>query len=231
MNNSYILLIRAIYTGLITGIVIAIPMGPAGIESVRWTITKGFKYGILIAAGSLIADAIDVLLINFGILELIQSNKLIEVFFWMLSGTVIFCIGYKAIKKRKTKLYEESKEKNKDEDGDIKYKKKEGHLPLITGFIINFTNPMTHFFWLTLSTTVIRVWRNYGKVIYLIFAVSMLTGMFISLSAINFIASKGKKVAAPRVSGKFSEILEYGIAVIGIGFIAYGLYVLYLYVK
>lgn len=224
MGNSYTLIIRAIYTGLITGIVIAVPMGPAGLESVRWTITKGFKYGILIASGSLIADAIDVMLINFGLLELIETNKLLEVFFWMLSGAVIFYIGFRAIRKSR------SKKDDEEEEEESKNKKEEKHLPVFTGFIINFTNPMTHFFWLTLSSTVIRVWRNYGRVTYFIFAVSMLTGMFISLFVINFIASKGKKIAAPKLSGKFSVLLEYGIAAIGIGFFIYGLVVLYMFI-
>lgn len=227
MGNSYILIIRAVYTGLITGIVIAIPMGPAGIESVRWTISKGFKYGIMIAAGSLIADAIDVMLINFGLLELIQTNKLLEVFFWMLSGVIIFYIGYKAVKNSKKKS-----EENEDiEEKGLVDKKEEKHRPILTGFIINLSNPMTHFFWLTLSSTVIRVWRNTGRLTYFIFAVSMLTGMFISLFAINFLASKGKKIASPKLSGKFSVFLEYGIAAIGIGFFLYGVYILYMFIR
>jgi threonine/homoserine/homoserine lactone efflux protein len=224
MNNSYILIIRAVYTGLITGIVIAIPMGPAGIESIRWTISKGLRYGIMIAAGSLLADAIDVMLINFGLLELIETNKLLEVFFWMLSGVVIFYIGYKAVKNSKKKSEE-------NEEESLVKKKEEKHRPILTGFIINFSNPMTHFFWLTLSSTVIRVWRNTGKLTYFIFAVSMLTGMFISLFSINFLASKGKKVASPKLSGKFSIFLEYGIAAIGIGFFLYGAYVLYIFIR
>lgn len=225
MDNSYSLIIRAIYTGLVTGIVIAIPMGPAGLESVRWTINKGLKRGVMIAAGSLIADAIDVMLINFGLLELIKTNKLLEVFFWMLSGVIIFYVGYKAIRKSRSKTDEADEEKESEDK-----KAKEKHLPVFTGFIINFTNPMTHFFWLTLSSTVIRVWRNYGKLTYFIFAVAMLTGMFISLFSINFIASRGKKIATPKLSGKFSVLLEYGIAAIGIGFFVYGLYVLYMFV-
>lgn len=224
MDNSYVLIMRAIYTGLMTGIIIAIPMGPAGIESVRWTINKGLKYGVMIAGGSLIADAIDVMLINFGLLELIKTNRLLEVFFWMLSGIIIFYVGYKAIKKGGSKIEEHEEKKVED-------KKEAKHLPVFTGFIINVTNPMTHFFWLTLSSTVIRVWRDYGKLTYFIFAVSMLTGMFISLFVINFIASRGKKIAAPKLSGNFSVLLEYGIAAIGIGFFVYGVYVLYRFIR
>lgn len=224
MGDFTFLLIKAIFTGLFTGIIIAIPMGPAGIESVRWTMTKGFKYGLLIALGSLIADAIDIMLINFGLLELIDTNKLIEVFFWMLSGIVIFYIGYKAIHHRKTE------EKNVSE-GIVQKKTKKTHRPLFTGFIINFTNPMTHFFWLTLSSTVIKMWRSSGKLIYFIFSVALLTGMFTSLFLINFIASKGKKVAAPKLSGRFTVFLEYGIIAFGVGFFVKGLYVLINYLS
>lgn len=216
MNDLYILIIRALYMGLFTGIVIAIPMGPAGIESVRWTITKGLKQGIMVAAGSLIADCIDIMLINFGLLELIETSKLLEVFFWMLSGAIIFFIGYKAIKN--------SKANDSENEEEALEKKEIKSRPLLTGFIINFTNPMTHFFWVTLSSTVIRVWHNAGRLPYFVFAVSMLSGMFLSLLGVNYLASKGKKMDKLKFSGKFSNLLAYGIAAIGIGFFLYGLY-------
>lgn len=221
MSINYILLLRAIYIGLFTGIAIAIPMGPAGFESVRWTISKGFKQGIKVAAGSLIADAIDVILINFGLLELIEINKLLEVFFWVISGVIIFYIGAKALKKI-------SKD-NLDKENEMQEENKANSPAVFTGFIVNFSNPMTHLFWLTLSSTVIRIWRSYGRFVYFIFAVFMLSGMFISLFFINFLASRGKKFTAPKVSGKLENLLSYVISAFGIGFIVNGIYKLYIY--
>jgi threonine/homoserine/homoserine lactone efflux protein len=127
MDINNILIIRAIYTGLLTGIAIAIPMGPAGFESVRWTISKGFKQGVKVAAGSLIADAIDVILINFGILELIETNKLLEVFFWIISGIIIFLIGYKALKN--------SKESKPQKEEQVLVEKDIDSRALFTGFM------------------------------------------------------------------------------------------------
>jgi threonine/homoserine/homoserine lactone efflux protein len=198
-------------------------MGPAGIESVRWTISKGFKNGIRVAIGALIADAIDVMLINFGLLELIKTNKLLEVFFWMLSGVIIFIIGYKEIINKKKKSH-----KN---EVDITEKKETQSRPLLTGFVVNVSNPMTHFFWLTLSSTVISVWRYAGRFPYFIFAVSLLLGMFISLFGINFLVSKGKKIAPPKASGKVGDLLAYGITAIGVGFFAYEIYKLVVFIK
>jgi threonine/homoserine/homoserine lactone efflux protein len=221
MSISYILIIKAIYTGLFTGMVIAIPMGPAGFESVRWTVTKGFKQGVLVAAGSIIADAIDVMLINFGLLELLETNKLLEIFFWELSGIIILYIGYRALKKRKVTSEEEN-----DKAQDTKE-----HHALFTGFIVNFSNPMTHFFWLTLSSTVIRVWRSYGKLVYFIFAVFMLCGMFASLWGINYLASKGKRISTPKASGKAESLLVYVILAFGLAFCGNGLYKLIMYMR
>jgi threonine/homoserine/homoserine lactone efflux protein len=223
MTINYILIIRAIYTGLLTGAAIAIPMGPAGFESVRWTITKGFKKGILVAAGSLIADAIDVMLINFGLLELIETNKLLEIFFWEVSGIIILFIGIKAIKNSKKRSLEEESQEVQEEETTSN--------ALFTGFIVNFSNPMTHFFWLTLSSTVIRIWRNYGRFVYFIFALFMLCGMFISLWAINFLASHGRKFTTPKVSGKLTNLLSYVICAFGVGFLINGIYKLCIYIS
>jgi len=224
MSINYILIIRAIYTGLFTGIVIAIPMGPAGFESVRWTMTKGLKKGVAVAAGSLIADAIDVMLINFGLLELIKTNKLLEVFFWEISAAVIFYIGYKALKNSK-------KDSDKEEKQEEAEKKNMDSRAVFTGFIVNFSNPMTHFFWLTLSSTVISIWRSYGRLVYFLFAVAMLCGMFLSLWGINILASKGKTISAPKVSGKAANLLIYVILAFGAGFFINGIYKLYLFIR
>lgn len=237
MDINYVLIIRAIYTGLFTGMAIAIPMGPAGFESVRWTVTKGFRNGILVAAGSLIADAIDVMLINFGLLELIETNKLLEIFFWEISGIIIFYIGYRALKSSKKSSEAASSKANGEEAIDptvenTLLKLESGHhKALFTGFIVNFSNPMTHFFWLTLSSTVIRIWRSYGRLVYFIFAVFMLCGMFASLWGINFLASKGKKISAPKVSGKTANLLVYVILAFGVAFFANGIYKLINYVR
>lgn len=220
MSELTVLIIRACYIGLFTGIVIAIPMGPAGIESVRWTILGGLKKGLLVAAGSLLADAFDVMLINFGLLSLIQTNRLLEVFFWMLSGVVIFVIGFRAIKNTKNPEVHQAQAESPDNPSMQR--------PFLTGFLINVTNPMTHFFWLTLSSTVICVWQSAGELPYFLFTVFLLTGMFIGLFLINLLVSRGKRIRTPKLSGRVTLLLSYGIAAFGVGFFVYGLIRLYI---
>jgi len=213
------LIIRALYLGLFTGIVVAIPIGPAGIESIRLTISKGLKQGVLVVVGSLIADAIDVMLINFGILDLIEKSRLLEVLFWLISGITIFYIGYRTA--RNNSVFDP--EKNEE---FIEHRTIRSH-ELLTGFLICVSNPMTHFFWLTLSSTVLRVWRSAGKLPYFVFTVSMLSGMFLTLCTLNYLAHKGLKIKTPKVSGRLNKLLSYGIAVVGAGFFLFGVYKLY----
>jgi threonine/homoserine/homoserine lactone efflux protein len=207
-------LLKAVLIGLGTGILIAIPIGPSGLESVRWTITKGFRRGIWVAVGSVIADTFDVLLINFGLLSWIQTNKLLEAIFWLLSGTITFYIGYRTLKKNK---------KQGPQEDDTEGKVIKDH-PVFTGFIINTTYPMTHFSWLAFSTTFIALWRGAGRIPYVTFLASLLTGIFICLFTLNFLVSKGKKVVKEKHSDKLGSFLAYAIAGLGVAFFVFGIY-------
>ncbi|MDP4090633.1 MAG: LysE family transporter [Bacillota bacterium] len=220
MGGFYILVAEALIIGLVTGIAIAIPIGPSGLESVRWTMSKGFKHGIWVAVGSVIADAMDVVLINFGLLSWIETNKLLEALFWLLSGLVTFYIGFRAVKSGKK--YDPEKELEKEEKL-LENKKMTTH-PVFTGFIIAITYPMTHFSWLTFSTTFIRYWRSLGRIPYITFVAAMLLGIFICLTGINFLAAKGRKIGNGKKSEKLTGLLAYLIAALGVGFILFGLY-------
>lgn len=55
----------------------------------------------------------------------------------------------------------------------------------------------------------------------------MLFGMFMSLWTINYVASRGKKLTTPKVSGKLENIISYVITLFGLGFMVNGLYKLY----
>jgi threonine/homoserine/homoserine lactone efflux protein len=217
-----ILLLKAILTGTFIGVIVSFPSGPAGIESIRWTITKSFKEGIQVAIGSFFVDMLDIILINFGLLTIVEANKLLEIIFWLLSGALIFIIGYKALKSGSG--FDAEKEEKM-------LNKKWKSNPLIIGFLICFTNPMTHIFWLTLSSTVFRAWRYAGEIPYITFIAFTFIGMLVTLFLVNYLASKGKKLATPKVSEKINIWLSYTILAIGAGLFLYGLYILIRYFK
>lgn len=209
------MIFKALILGLAIGIVIAIPVGPAGIESIRWTITKGFRKGILVVIGALSVDTLDAILINFGLLSWLESNECYKAMFWTLSGAVTFFIGYKGI--RKGRRY------NLEEEERLLEKKGLLDHPYITGFVITFSYPMTHFAWLTFSSTFITYWRDKGTITYATFVASMILGMFTTLTGMNFLASKGKKMIKSDKTDRLGDLLPYVIAVLGAVFFAYGI--------
>ncbi|MDP4094328.1 MAG: LysE family transporter [Bacillota bacterium] len=222
MSNLFILVVKALANGFITGAIVAVPMGPSGVESIRRTLIKGLKQGMLVETGALLSDAVDIILINFGLLDLLEKNKPLQIFFWLLSGLIVFFIGFNAVRKGKSPG-------EKDIEDAAVNKRIKGR-PVFTGFIINFTNPMTHFFWLTISSTIMRVWKSSGQVPYFTYSIAMLAGMFFSLLIINYLAVKGKRFKVPKLPGKASGMLAYVIVITGMGFLSFGLYNLYLYV-
>jgi threonine/homoserine/homoserine lactone efflux protein len=215
MKAEVLLIIRAIWVGLISGYLLALPTGPAGLESIRWTLNHGFRKGMTVALGALSADVLDIVLINHGLLELIRLHYLLEVAFWLLFGTIVLIIGLGELKKARQHEQSDLMMPHLKED-----KKQPAYL---TGFLMTLTYPGTHFFWLTLGSTVIQVWRPLGKPAYYTFQVALMAGMVLALATLNWLAMKGKRFAAPKIPAKFTALIPYGIAVLGAGFIITGL--------
>ncbi|MFA9397479.1 MAG: LysE family translocator [Clostridiaceae bacterium] len=210
--ENFLLILKAIFLGFITGFIFALPLGPAGIEAVKRTISDGFKKGFTVSIGTLTADLTYIILINLGLSKLLSSNKKTEALFWLISGFVLSFIGYNSIKKSKDK---------RSNTGIFKNSKIKS-MPFLAGFIITFSNPLTASCWITLSGTVIRAWYYVGPLYYYLFIFSIILGMFAWMLLLNISALKGVKFLTPSSTKKTSQILIYSIFFIGLGFIFFG---------
>lgn len=212
--DKFIDILKAILTGYFTGFVISIPLGPAGIESVKRTLSKGYKEGFSVSIGALSADVAYLLLINGGLSNLLSKNRKTEALFWIFSGLILSIIGYFQIK-------------SKNSIGGFKFNffsnSKVKSMPFLAGFLITFSNPMTPSLWLTLSGTVIRAWYYVGPVFYYTFIISIITGMITWFAVLNLLALKGLKILSPNISKKTSNLLNFSIFVIGIFFVIFGI--------
>ena len=97
--NYFLYIFKAIIIGFTTGIIISVPLGPAGIESIKRTISKDFKSGFIVSLGAICADATYLLLINFGLKNLFDRNKLVDSIIWIILGIILIFINYLALKK------------------------------------------------------------------------------------------------------------------------------------
>lgn len=212
--DKFIDILKAILTGCFTGFIISIPLGPAGLESVKRTISKGYKEGFAVSIGALSADVAYLMLINGGLSNLLSKNRKTEALFWIFSGFILSVIGYFQIK---FKSSNEGFKLNFFANFNVK------SMPFLTGFLITFSNPMTPSLWLTLSGTVIRAWYYVGPVFYYTFIISIIAGMVAWFAILNFLALKGFKILNPNLSKGTSNILKFSIFIIGIAFVIFGI--------
>ena len=206
--NGFLTFLKAVITGILTGLIVSIPLGPAGIESIKRTITIGFKKGFTVSIGALSADVTYMLLINCGLSNLLSANKKTEALFWIISGAILSLIGYSSIRKGEHVKSRNLKNQNLNS--------------FFSGYFIVLTNPMTLSLWLTVSGTSIKAWQMVGRFYYITYMSSIVAGMVLWFAMLNFFAYKGIKFFSPSNTEKTSFLLKYLILGIGFAFILFG---------
>lgn len=211
MKNFFII-VKALFSGFFTGLLVSVPLGPAGIESVKRTVSKGYKAGFTVSLGALSADLAYIILINCGLMSILNSNKRTTCFFWIISGLILILIGYKSMPNYK-----------RDVHPLLLVNKNFNSMPYLSGFMITFTNPMTPTLWLTLCGTVISYWYYISKSCYFTFLFSLASGMITWFAILNYFALKGLKFLTPKAGKTTEYILTISIFVLGIGFVVFGI--------
>lgn len=207
-------ILKAIAIGSFTGLCASIPLGPAGMESVKNSINKGFWSGFQISLGAILADYVYIFLIHFGLAKVLELNKNIEGMFWIISGCILFIFNKisKNTENQKSKL---------DESIESRFK-----VPSwVHGFLITFLNPSTPSVWIALSGTVMSLWIANGPEFYYVALVSMLITTIFYFIALNLLASRGlKKIAGETLTGGASSAIYWILYLLSIGFVFFGLF-------
>lgn len=203
-------IIKAACVGLVTGIFASVPLGPAGLESVNRSISKGFRQGFKVSIGAIFADYLYLTIINLGLFSILDENHLYKGIFWLISGIVLILFAKHS--------------KNESSITRLLQNSKLGGV--LSGFLITFINPVTFSFWLAFSETVINFWRTNGTLFFYVAFLFMLLGSITWFSILNLLASRGLKLMKKDVGGIASKLLTYVLYIIGICFIIYGFYVL-----
>ncbi|MPQ43771.1 LysE family translocator [Clostridium tarantellae] len=199
---------KAILSGLSTGIIVAIPLGPAAVEAVSQSLSNGFKSGFKVSLGAITADYLYIILINFGLVQLLSVNNKIESFFWIISGIILLLINLL----NKT---------NAKENYDVR---SNSLSTFWNGFLITFINPMTLSLWMAISATVINIWRNSGNIFLLIATTSMFCGTLVWFIILNFLAARGGSIVKKDLTTKTSLLVKFFMIFLGLAFILYGLF-------
>lgn len=206
-------LFAALCTGFSTGFIYSMPLGPSGIESINRSITKGFKEGFKVSVGAVLSDVSYLLLINLGLLKLLNYDNRTEYLFWVISGLILIILGQLSMKNNPTSKF--------------KFLKNNKLGGLITGYLLTSLNPLTPSLWLILSGTIISIWRKSGNLYYIIAIFSMILGSLCWFAILNTLACKGMKIfkkIPTTTPNLLKQILKYVLIILGFCFIAFGFY-------
>lgn len=213
--NMLMLLMKATIIGIATGFIMSIPIGPSGIESVKRTASMGYKEGLKVSLGAVSADIFYLLLINAGLANILSRNRKTEAIFWIISGLLLSLIGYNSIRNHKGNTTVFSRFMKNSNISSLSF---------ATGFMITASNPMTPSIWLAMSGTVLKAWYHISKAGYFVFIISIIIGMILWFSLLNFLAYKGFNILSHEKSTNTVSFLMLGTILTGFAFIIWGIY-------
>ena len=124
--------------GLLSGLVLAILVGPVFFTLLQTSIERGFKSGVYVAVGISASDALYIAMSYLGLASLFNSESF-QIYLSYIGGFIILCFGayYLFVKSRRMINFNAE---HIEEKSPIKLMAK--------GFIINGFNPMVLLFWI-----------------------------------------------------------------------------------
>lgn len=124
--------------GIVSGIVLALLIGPVFFTIIQTSIERGFWCGVYVAIGVSLSDAFYILIAYLGLLQLLQTDDM-QLYMAYGGGIVLLLFGlyYLLIKSRKLMEFDPE---NIQTRSWIRL--------ALKGFVINGLSPMVLFFWL-----------------------------------------------------------------------------------
>jgi len=133
-------MVNVIFSGLFYGFLIALPVGPANIELIKRGLNAGFKEAFRVGIGVSLSDAVLCILVYFGIVKIILASKIINALLGLSCSALMIHFGVSGLRE----IFVEKHKPDVLKYLDYKTSKRD---PLLTGFMINLSNPMVIGFW------------------------------------------------------------------------------------
>lgn len=201
--------IKDIIFAFLTGFIAAIPLGPSGIEAISQCINYGFKEGIKVSLGAVMADLLYIIVINFGLLNILYESNKVYGMFWIILGLFLIILNVLT----------------NNENGKMplpKIRSKYRCSGFFSGFLITFINPTTISLWIFFSGTIFPKWRLNGQLYFLIIILFMICGSMTWFILLNLLVCKGISFVQVTSKSSTSKILRYIMFMLGIIFIFIG---------
>jgi threonine/homoserine/homoserine lactone efflux protein len=137
-----LLSINILFSYIILGLALAAPIGPVNSARLDKGIRSGFWHAWIVGTGSMIADAIFMLLVYIGMVQFLDVPA-VQIFLWLFGAFVLIYTGTESITNMKS--FSLNEERTKDSLSKS----------FLTGFIMSISSPLSILFWLGIYGSVL----------------------------------------------------------------------------
>ncbi|MEN9572151.1 MAG: hypothetical protein RL514_6 [Verrucomicrobiota bacterium] len=137
-------LFEAFLTGLISGFLVSIPVGPINVTIIHEGAERGFRWALFIGAGSVLMEAVYCALGFAGFSELFTSN-IARAILQLASFALMSYLGVKYLFAKEVKTTSRSADRIEE--------RLHPHTAFMTGFVRTLGNPGVLLLWVALSAT------------------------------------------------------------------------------
>ncbi|MFD2672660.1 LysE family transporter [Marinicrinis sediminis] len=190
---------------VVLGLSLSAPIGPINAAQLDRGIKHGFLYAWLVGIGAMVADALFMLLIYFGVAHFL-STPFMRTFLWSFGCFILIYIGIESIRSAQTHV-----------SGEIR-KEESAAKSFWAGFAMALSNPLNILFWLGIYGSVLaQTTQSFGGGQMLLYSGGIFLGILLWDVIMAGISST--------VSHLFKPGVLRGISVAaGISLLVFGLY-------
>lgn len=178
-------LLEAFLTGLISGFLVSIPVGPINVTIIHEGAVRGFRWAVFIGAGSVLMEAVYCALGFAGFSELFTTN-IARAVLQLASFALMSYLGVKYLFAKEVKTSSVSADRIEE--------RLHPHTAFMTGFVRTLGNPGVLLLWVALSATFLShewVDPNWTSKSFCIGGVA--TGGLVWFTLLSYVVSVGQR--------------------------------------
>lgn len=204
----------AIIQGIIVGLILSVPVSPIFFLIISTSLEKGFRQALIFEAGIVTSDILCIVLIYFGLANVINSAGFILTIY-LLGGLCLIYIGLTSLRK-KIKLDYNHVDNNPSKNLQMYFK----------GFFLNLSNPAVIIFWIGAVGIALAQYNEIylGVLYYFLFAI--VTVLFFDILKI-WLASSIRHYLKIHHIKFMSNLAGVAMGSFGIYLVCKGVYMLY----
>jgi threonine/homoserine/homoserine lactone efflux protein len=187
---------------ILLGISLAAPVGPVSVEVIRRGLKGGFSRAFLVALGSALGDAVYLLVIYFGLAELLL-HPIAKMSIWCFGALVLLILGVQTIRGawKPQEMKDSSLATNRN--------------AILAGFLLALINPLTIVWWLGVFGVLLGSSNEPMSLGSLLHNSTIILGVLVWFFCLSMMLHFGKRW----ISGKYLRLISVlaGLSLLGFG--------------